>query len=233
MQYSKLVHIHLFGYRRAMKIFAVPQTVRGIVFDIDNTLYTHDEYVRQQIDLLIRRLARERGEPYERTRRMVEEFRSETAAKNDGRKPSLGNSFLHFGVPIETSVRWREEELHPEDYLGPDAELAALLEKISVCFKLCCVTNNPRAVGRKTLRALAIESFFPVVIGLDDSLVSKPHEAPFLRAAKLLSLPPAEMVSIGDRFEVDLEPAMAVGMGAILVESRADLFSVPLWRAAV
>jgi len=218
-----------FGYRRVMKVFALPLSVRGIVFDIDNTLYRHEEYVRQQIDLLIRRLAHERGERYEDTRQMIEDFRAQEAAKNDGRKPSLGNAFLHFGVPIETSVRWREEELHPEEYLGPDPELAALLERISTRFRLCCVTNNPQAVGRRTLRALTLESSFPVVIGLDDSGVSKPHVAPFLSAAKLLSLEPAEMVSIGDRYEVDLEPAMAVGMGGILVESREDLFDVPLW----
>ncbi|WP_455382594.1 HAD family hydrolase [Salinispira pacifica] len=213
-----------------MKIFALPPIVRGIVFDIDNTLYQHKEYVELQTDLLLRRLARERGESYETTRSLVEQYRAEAAASSGGRRPSLGNSFLQFGIPIETSVRWREEELRPERYLSADPELARLLEELSAHYRLCCVTNNPQSVGRRTLRALAIDRFLPVVVGLDDCGVSKPSELPFRRAAELVELPPEQMVSIGDRFEVDLEPALAAGMGAILVEGRDDLFQLPLRR---
>ncbi len=211
-----------------MKVFALPQIIRGIAFDIDNTLYRHEEYVSLQTDLLIARLARERGASTEEMRKLIVAYRDEQAAANEGRKPSLGNIFLHFGVPIQLSVRWREEELAPERYLKPDAELAVLLSGLGDRVGLCCVTNNPQSTARRTLRALGIEAAFSAVVGLDDTMVSKPNALPFRRAAELLNLSPSEMVSIGDRYEVDLEPALAIGMGGILVESRADLFALPL-----
>lgn len=214
-----------------MKVFSLPAVVRCLVFDIDNTLYRHEGYVRDQNMLLIARLARERGIQVEIMAEQVERYRAEQAAKDEGRRPSLGNAFVHFGVPIELSVRWREEELSPENYLSVDPELDELLTELASRYKLGCVTNNPSAIGRRTLSALGIERHFPVVIGLDDSMVSKPHIVPFQKAVEALNCVAGEMISIGDRYEIDIEPALQLGMGGILVESRADLFSLPILEA--
>ena len=45
-----------------MKVFTLPPEPLGLVFDLDSTLYTHEAYARFQFDVLVRRLARERGE---------------------------------------------------------------------------------------------------------------------------------------------------------------------------
>jgi len=211
-----------------MKLFHLPPVIEGLIFDIDNTLYRDERYVNGQIVQLIARLARERGESFEVTNSMVETYRTEQAAQNGGRKPSLGNTFVHFGVPIEQSVRWREEELNPEEYLSVDLELDALLADLAGRYRIACVTNNPSTVGRRTLAALGVEHHFRVVIGLESTMVSKPHVLPFQLAAAELSCRPDRMVSIGDRYEIDIEPALSTGMGGILVESREDLFSLPL-----
>jgi FMN phosphatase YigB (HAD superfamily) len=210
-----------------MKAFNMPSIVEGILFDIDNTLYEHKEYVDSQIEVLNRRLAEELRRPPEEVAEEVEEKRREAAATEGGRRPSLGNTFLRFyGIPIETSVAWREELIEPEAYLSPDRELRERLEGVSRRAAICAVTNNPLSIGERTLHALGVADLLPVVSGLDTSSVSKPDPRPFEVALEYLALPPGEIVAIGDRYEIDLEPIIDLGGGGVLVEGREDLLLV-------
>ena len=50
---------------------------------------------------------------------------------------------------------------------------------------------------------------------------TKPHETIFRRMLELLGVEPGEAVMVGDTLEDDVEGALAVGMGAILVDREA------------
>lgn len=211
-----------------MKIYALPEKAlgKGLLFDFDSTLYTNPEYASFQNEVLIERLARERGEGLEATRALVAGLRAADEAAGRGRT-SLGNVFAALGLPIETSVAWREELIEPSRWLEPDAALAAALGRLAARYALALVTNNPRSVGQKGIEALGVEDFFKAVVGLDDTMRSKPDPAPYLRAASALGLEPATCVSIGDRPDVDLAPALSLGMGAILVDGVEDVYRLP------
>ncbi len=51
-----------------MKVFKLPAelTAPALLFDMDSTLYTHDEYAKTQIDLPIKRLAEKKGKTLNR-----------------------------------------------------------------------------------------------------------------------------------------------------------------------
>lgn len=68
---------------------------------------------------------------------------------------------------------------------------------------------------------------FKAVVGLDSTLKSKPETEPFELALRLLDLRPEVCLSIGDRFDVDLAPALALGMGGILVTGVEDVYRLP------
>lgn len=210
-----------------MQFFSLPPAIRGIAFDIDKTLYDNDYYARTQIDLLIERLAGERGESVSETRSTILRWQEEYAQANDGARQSLGNTFAALGVPIETSVVWREELIHPEPYLEADEHLATALDELSREYRLVAVTNNPVRVGRATLESLGVSGYFPHVVGLDTMLRSKPDPAAFRRAAEVLECEPGEAISVGDRYEVDIEPARSLGMGGVLVDGVHDVYLLP------
>ncbi len=210
-----------------MKVYHLPDQVRGLLFDVDATLYTHPEYAQVQIDDLIRRLAARRGLGYDDMRRQVEDYRRDWAEAQGGKKTSLGNAFVHFGVSIEESVRWREELVDPSKYLRPDPELRRTLQALSAHAALAVVTNNAVLTGRRTLRALGVEDLFSVVIGLDSCGVSKPHAQPYLAAAAGLGVDPPACVSIGDRYDIDLALPLELGMGGILVDGVEDVYRLP------
>lgn len=211
-----------------MKIYALPGKTlgKGLLFDFDSTLYTNPGYASFQNDVLIERLARERGLSLETLRAEIDARRAADAAAGRGRT-SLGNLFVGLGLPVETSVAWREELIEPSRWLGPDAELDAVLGRLAARYSLALVTNNPRSVGLKGLEALGVSSRFEAVVGLDDTMRSKPDPAPYLRAASALGLEPASCVSIGDRYDVDLVPALSLGMGAVLVDGVEDVYRLP------
>jgi len=209
---------------------ALPRTPRALLFDLDSTLYTLPAYARFQNRVLVERLARERGETLEATETLLSALRRERRGPGGG-DGSLGSLFLALGIPVETSIRWREEEIHPGDWLGPDPRLAETLDLLSRRFRLALVTNNPRSVGAASLAALGVGERFELIVGLDDSLRSKPDPASFALASSRLGIAPSDCVSIGDREDVDILPALGLGMGGILVEGVAEVYGLPTFFA--
>lgn len=210
-----------------MRIVAVPSNVEAILFDIDRTLYSNERYAELQVSLLVERLARERGEEVALTELAIERWRREYASAHGGAKQSLGNAFAGLGIAIETSVRWRQELIHPEQHLSADPQLMRTMEELRRRFTLVAVTNNPRSVGQATLRALGIGSWLGRVVGLDTTWRSKPAPEPFVEAARLAGVETSRCLSVGDRFDVDIQPALAVGMGGVVVDGVADVYRLP------
>jgi phosphoglycolate phosphatase/putative hydrolase of the HAD superfamily len=210
-----------------LTIYRLPQKITALIFDMDLTLYTNHEYARFQVDRILQQAAVFTGKTPEALREAVAAFRDAWAAAHDGRKTSLGNALAALGVPQEENIRWREELLEPGDFLGEDPKLRETLGVLAADYALAVVTNNPVLVARKTLRVLGAAEYFPVVVGLDTCKVSKPHRAPYRKAAELLGAEPSGCVSIGDRYDIDLEPPLALGMGGILVEGVEDVYRLP------
>lgn len=210
-----------------MKTFALPPVVRGVIFDIDGTLYTDQVYGEVQIRVLVERLAQRRGTDLAGMEAELEAYRATWAAEHGGKKISLGNVFVAFGVSIEESVRWREELIEPEKYLTPDPRLRETLAGLGPGTAFSAVTNNPARIGQRTLAALGVADLFDLVVGLDTFGVSKPHPDSFLAAVRGMDRSPAECVAVGDRYDLDVAPALELGLGGVLVAGVADVYSLP------
>ena len=209
-----------------MIVRALPLEAEALIFDFDGTLYTNAAYGRYQEDSQVARLARHLAIAEEEAVARLEAAREARRAAGLP-KTSLARHFLSFGVDMASIIRWRIEEIRPSEWIGPNPVLDKTLAALSARFRLVLLTNNPRGVGRAGVDALGVGSRFEAVIGLDDTFESKPAPEPFLAAAAALGLPPGACVSIGDRMDVDLEPALALGMGAILVDGVEDVYRLP------
>jgi len=210
-----------------MKIYKIPEDLQTIIFDIDSTLYTNPAYAFEQVDCQVREYARITGMTADEAREKVLIYRKEFAAKNDGKKVSLGNTLLSFGIPIEQSVEWRKTLLEPKNFLSVDENLKATLEHLQKKYKLICVTNNPVLPARKTLDALGVSSFFPEIVGLDTCFKSKPALEPFQKACEITKTKPANCLAIGDRYDMDIALPLEMGMGGILVTGVEEVYKLP------
>ena len=210
-----------------MQVFRLPTVVEALIFDIDNTLYSHDGYCRLQVELLVRRFAERRGVSFEDARALIEKEKHKYTAGHHGAQTSIANIMSALGVSIEENARWRDELFSPEDYLKPDEKTIGAVKKLSSLFALAAVTNNTVGIGRRTLTALGLHGLIPLIIGLDSCYVSKPAKEPFETALRELGASPCRSVSLGDRYDVDLEVPLSMGMGGILIEGSADLHALP------
>ncbi len=210
-----------------MKIYFVPDMLETIIFDIDSTLYTNKDYEREQVDCQIRHYADVTGIPHAQAREKINNFRLEWKKQHQGADISLGNTFIALGVPIEESIRWREQFLEPKLFLAKDERLVKTLFLLKKRFKLICVTNNPEIPARKTLVVLGVNDFFPEIVALDTCKVSKPHPLPFELAAQKTQTKPSRCVSIGDRYHIDISLPLELGMGGILVDGVQDVYKLP------
>jgi FMN phosphatase YigB (HAD superfamily) len=209
-----------------MRIVASSPVPRALIFDLDKTLYSQDDYASFQEAALIERLGRELGIGTQGAVARLDALMAKRAAAGSG-KTSLGNLFQDLGFDIATSVKWREEAYDPRDWLTADPALDKALAELCCRFRLALVTNNPCKIGEASLEALGVKARFSAIVGLDTTMASKPSPEPFIRAAALLDAHPRECISIGDRYDVDIVPAVELGMGAILVSGVGDVYRLP------
>lgn len=208
-----------------MKIYKIPENLKTIIFDIDSTLYTNDEYAVEQVDVQLRHFAKIKNTTPEQIRKMIEDFRNNYRKEHDGKNISLGNTLTHFGISIEESIKWRENLLEPKNFLHPDSKLIEVLSKLKEKFNMICVTNNPILPAFKTLQAIGIDKLIPEIIGLDTCHKSKPDPEILKLAAKKTNAKIDECLSVGDRFDIDLRLALELGMGGILVDGVEDVYT--------
>lgn len=207
-----------------MKTYNIPETVKGIIFDIDGTLYTSEEYVFEQVDVQVRHFAKLKSISVEAARKMVEEYKAKWAETHNGEKISLAKTMAAFGIPVAESILWRKKLIKPEKFLHRDEKLVKTIESLKSKYKIICVTNNPVFTARKTLEAIGISDFFPEIIGLDSTGLSKPHYLPFSMALQKMDVEAKNCVAVGDRFNIDIELPVKMGMGGILVDGVEDVY---------
>lgn len=209
-----------------MKVYNLPQKIYGIIFDIDSTLYTNPFYAFEQVDIQVRHFAHLRGMAVENARFMLNAWRKKWSGGHGGKKISLGNTLLNFGISIEESIKWRRELLEPSYYLKRDERLIACLKEMKKHFALVCVTNNPVLPAKKTLKAIGIDGIITDIVGLDTCFLSKPAIEPFTFALRIMGIDAKECVSVGDRYDMDIALPVEMGMGGVLVAGVEEVLSL-------
>ncbi len=190
--------------------------IKAIGFDVDGTLYHAPDAMSQQIGkILIQKaaeaLSQDPDEIVEEYLKRREQFRSNTLTLN---------SFGLDGEKLFQNV-WDQVEIHK--YVSKDLKLVKMMSELKKKYRLFVITNGSgRQVERKmTHLGLDYHDFDPRIYCYDHGWV-KPDPQPFLAAIESLETSPQEIVYIGDREDIDIEGAKAVGMQTIFVGGESD-----------
>ena len=127
-----------------------------------------------------------------------------------------------YGLHMDpATVVERKEGLYLSmlDQLQPILSVVAHVEAQSGKTPFAIVSGSPRASIFRTLTTLNLLHHFPVIVGAEDYTHGKPSPEPFLTAARLLNVPPAECLVFEDA-EAGIASAIAAGMQYVRVPSR-------------
>ena len=177
--------------------------VKAIVFDMDGTLYVCDEFAAAIQNGGADYLAGVLGVASEEARRMMAATRRRLAEES-GSVQTLSNVCRSLGGNVADLHAHFQQHLRPESCLKRDELVVSLLERLRRHFALYIYTNNSRVLTTRILNLIGMENCFEGFFTIDETWQAKPDETRLKQILNEIGLPPAEVLFVGDRYEVDL-----------------------------
>ena len=194
--------------------FGKENIIRGVVFDLDNTLLDFMKMKQVAVRSAIRGMIEagleiDENKSFENIISLYEKIGWENQKVFDVfLKNSIGyvdNKFLAAGVVAYRRAREANLLAYPNVN-------KTLIDLTKLGMKLAVVSDAPSREAWMRIYYLNLYHYFDVVITFDDSQERKPSEKPFKMALDALRLSPAETVMIGDWPERDIVGAKKIGM---------------------
>ena len=200
-----------------------PRRDRGLILDLDDTLYRREHYVRSGFTAVAQHLWRTHGIASQ------DAFIVMVHALATGRGASAFQAVCdRFGlcpdvVPSLVDV-FRGHT--PAIWLHPD--VADTLRRLRAeGWRLAVLTNGLPSVQALKVAALGLAPLVDAVIYAEEHAPGgKPSPQPFRAALHRLGLPSARCVSVGDDVTNDVRTAKSLGIATIRV-ARPDVMSMP------
>ncbi len=188
--------------------------IKAVFFDLDNTLVDFMRFKRMCLEGSVEAMV-DAGLKIERDKAM--ELLYKLYDKHGMEYKHIFDDFLKevmdtpdpkiLAAAIVAYRQRRVSFLEPYPHVIP-----TLLELMRRGVKLGIITDAPRLKAWIRLCTLKLHHFFKIVVTLDDTGKRKPSPEPFMLGLKIAGVNPEESLYVGDREEVDIAGAKAVGM---------------------
>ena len=191
--------------------------IEAVVFDLDETLVTAPDYGPERLAAAFDRAG---VEPFF----TIEDF-ARWMPKVEGENPLDLRLRCFRGIAEETghpvddadAVARAFEMPAPREFEPVSGATALVRTLRDRGYDLALVTNGPEAKQRAKLELLDLDGTFDAAVFGDTGCGVKPEPGPLEHALAALGAPARSAVNIGDRVEVDLEPAAALGMATVWI----------------
>jgi len=199
---------------------------QAILFDMDGTLYKSQAIRTKFAEAAYYTLAKEKSISLDSARQSIEQ-------KRDSMKVHYGQSVPYtltlqsLGIPIAVWHEYNIDYFDPGEYLKSDPLLEKSLKILKAHFTLAVITNNNHIQTQRTLKAIGVNGFFDSVFTYNSYHILKPDPAFFMRAAEDLKVAINACCCVGDRYDIDLKPAKAIGMSVLEVQGPEDIYDLP------
>ena len=196
--------------------------IRGIVFDLDGTLYESERFAAEIQDASvayiagIKRLSQtEAGQVMAATRKRLSD--------ESGTVQTISAVCTELGGGVQELHRFFEETLRPEAYLVRDERVIRLLERLAEQLPLYIYTNNNRVLTTRIMDYLGLNGVVLGIFTIDDTWRGKPDEQMVHKVLAQIGLAPHEVLFVGDRYDVDLRVPEQLGCPVYLSQNLEQL----------
>jgi putative hydrolase of the HAD superfamily len=200
-------------------------TIKVVIFDLDGTLYQSSVIGAKFAEAAYHAIAKLKNISVHEAQQVVEHRRTQMRSTYGDPVPytltlkSIGMSTEH----------WHEENIayfDPRDYLRHDEQLMNSLSVLSRRYRLAVLTNNNSVQTDRTLEALGVKHLFEKVYTYNTFKLLKPDTEFVRRAIDDMGVRPEECCFVGDRYNVDLEPARRLHMHICEVKGPSDIYAL-------
>jgi putative hydrolase of the HAD superfamily len=193
--------------------------IKLVIFDVDGTLYRSREYEEHLLGKMVETLAEMMGvDPQTAAKRLAEGKKITRTVS--GTVEMLGLDRRDFYMKLA-------EKVDVGRYVKADSRVAAFLRGLRQRgVRVVLHTNSGRDLATKVLNALGVDSSSYDMLVTSDDAPPKPSIEGYMYILNCFRVEPSQSLYVGDRYEVELEPAKRVGMKTALIhggEARAGV----------
>ena len=218
------------------------KTLKGIFFDLDDTLYSYDEANEKAIASAVDFLGAKLRRPIEEVRRAF--FRGREKVHEVLRGQAASHSRLLYiqkcieelAGKTDVSLALAAHEVFLETFFGAMALREGAREFFLWArekgFRIVIVTDLTADIQLKKIARLGIKEYIDYVATSEEAGAEKPDPRIFALALQKTDMRPEEVVMIGDHYEKDIEGAKKAGIPAIYFPAKEPHSAPGVLRAA-
>lgn len=196
--------------------------IRGIVFDLDGTLYVSPSFAATIQKAAADYIAGIKKVELSEACRMMAETRSRLTKERD-ETPTLSAVCSELGGSVRDLHTFFATCLQPETHLVKDPRVVTLLKNLSKKTPLYLFTNNNRTLTTRIIDLLGLNKLFQRIYAIDDTWKAKPDEDMLDLVLAEAGLLPSQALFVGDRYDVDLRLPEQRGCPVYLCQSIEQL----------
>ena len=196
--------------------------IKGIVFDLDGTLYVCDRFAAEIQTAAAAYIAGVKGISQADAGQLMAVTRLRLSDES-GMVQTLSAVCTELGGSIQDLHRFFETNLRPEAYLVRDERVVRLLVRLAEQFALYIYTNNNRVLTTRIMNYLGLDGVVNGVFTIDDAWRGKPDEGMVNRVLETAGLSPHEALFVGDRYDIDLRVPEQIGCPVYLSQNLEQL----------
>lgn len=198
-----------------------------IIFDLDGTLYDISDVIQMSYDMQVEFLSKKKAISHKEATEYLTDNHIYPIVKKDSR--SATELFLRIGIDKSEWAEYRDANFNVQIIDKSQAVNEKVIGAFSKIGSIVLLSSNAYDVIRKVLDHIDVSSdIFDEIICSDRF----PYQEPFTkkRAIEYLSIkyhvPFTNIISIGDRYETDIKPAILLGCKGLLVKSPQSLSDI-------
>jgi len=196
--------------------------IRGIIFDLDGTLYVAPDFAAAIQDAAAVVMAELKGISPDQACQLMATTRR-LLTEESGGAATLSAVCTRLGGNVRELHTFFTGSLLPEAYLTRDERVVALLERLARRMPLYLFTNNNRALTTRIIDHLGLQGLFRRIYAIDDTWTAKPDQGLLDRILAEAQLMPQQALFVGDRYDVDLRLPEKRGCPVYLSQSVEQL----------
>ena len=196
------------------------QQVKGVVFDLDDTLLEQKAWILDKLEMTWSVLAKQlpaRTEFHQLAMRILEE----------GNRARLFDALCaELGLAEEKRVELIQtyRQVHPEKAHVYADVLPTLTQLRRHGLRLALLTDNPPPSQRLKIEVAGLAPLFDAIVLTGEIAAAKPDKAAFDSVAGALGLPGQELVMVGDNLYRDIQGALQAGYAHAFFLQRSGGF---------